>query len=356
MENRPETVLDIVIGPIRLPLKIDNSVNHFQLYYFEVKGQRWACAKLSDLTQLPSVPLRIESACFFGHVMHSQQCDCSYQLDEALRRIVHKQGGLVIYGIDQDARGLGIEKHFHIYNYRQNHHLDTAEVYKRFHAPLDSRSYEVVAAILHFLGVSNITLMSNNPKRLAFFSDHGFEVIREEIEAPLTPYNMATLMLEKEDLKYQWSFRTHADWLTPLQEQVEVHAQTYAACAVRDNREVVGHWHGDNWNVAQGLLTTLNETRYDNLVIYLSDLPRLDELAIYTSMGAQFVVVPFSKLPTYLEMEAARLGIKLQDWERYSPYKTHRPQWLLTHCADDHHVYSRNDQERVVKCGKAYGA
>ena len=63
--------------------------------------------------------------------MHSQQCDCGYQLDEALRRIVQRQGGLVIYGIDQDARGLGIEKHFRIYDYRQNHHLDTDEVYKR---------------------------------------------------------------------------------------------------------------------------------------------------------------------------------------------------------------------------------
>lgn len=342
--------LDIIIGPIRLPLKIDEKVQHFQLYYFESKGQRWACAKLGDLVQMPSVPLRIESACFFGHVMHSQQCDCSYQLDEALRRIVQKQGGLVIYGIDQDARGLGIEKHFQIYDYRQNHHMDTAQVYQRFHAPLDSRSYEDVAAILRFLSVSDITLMSNNPERLAFFTSQGFGVTREAIEAPLTTHNMATMMQEKEDLKYQWSFRTHADWLTPLQELVEARPQSYAACAVHDNREEVARWQGDSWDVAQGLLNVMGDARHENLVIYLSDLPRLDELTLYAGMGAHFVVVPFSTLPTYLKTQAARLGLKLQDWERHNPYSTARPQWLLTQCADNQHVYQRDNERQVVQC------
>lgn len=353
MTNYVANQFETVVGPIRLPLKIDDNVNYFMLHYFEFQGKRWACAALGEVSAMPSVPLRIESACFFGHVMHSQQCDCGYQLDEALRRIVQRQGGLVIYGIDQDARGLGIEKHFRIYDYRQNHHLDTDEVYKRFHAPLDSRSYEAVAAILRLLGVSNILLMSNNQGRLAFLREQGFQVEHDEIEAPLTKYNMATMMLEKEDLNYQWSFRTHGDWLRPLQQQAETRPGLYAACAVRDNREIVAQWLGESWDVAQALLTKMSDAPYDGLVIYLSDLPRLDELALYATAGARFVVVPFPIVPNYLEAEAVRLGIKLQDWGRDNKYSFPRPQWQLDTRGVDQHVYNRNGEHRVVQLGGA---
>ncbi|CAM5657032.1 hypothetical protein SCANM63S_09942 [Streptomyces canarius] len=54
----------------------------------------------------------------------------------------------------------------------------------------------------------------------------------EPLEAPLDLHNMSTLMLEKEDLGYRWSFETHADWLEPLQEKVEGSPDRSAACAV----------------------------------------------------------------------------------------------------------------------------
>ncbi|WP_052941422.1 hypothetical protein [Chromobacterium subtsugae] len=341
--------LEMIVGPVRLPLKIDDSVNYFQLHYFEFQGKRWACAALGDLAAQDAVPLRIESACFFGHVMHSQQCDCGFQLDEAFRRISQRQGGLVIYGIDQDARGLGIEKHFRIYDYRQNHQLDTDEVYQRFHAPLDSRSYEAVAAILRFLKVENILLMSNNRARLEFLREQGFRVERDQIEAPLTRYNMATMMLEKEDLAYQWSFQTHGDWLRPLQDQAEAHPDRRAARIVRDNQQVVAEWQGDSWDVARHLLAGLAPQPAGELVIYLSDLPRLDELAAYAATSARFVVVPFATLPGYLETEARRLGIKLQDWGRENKYAQPRPQWQLEDQTDDSHVYRRGDERRTCR-------
>ncbi|AOK50255.1 hypothetical protein WT60_25875 [Burkholderia sp. MSMB617WGS] len=345
--------LELIVGPVRLPLKIEDSVHYFSLHYFEFQGKRWASAALNDLSELDAVPLRIESACFFGHVMHSQQCDCGFQLDEAFRRIVQRNGGLVIYGIDQDARGLGIEKHFRIYDYRQNHHLDTDEVYKRFHAPLDSRSYEAVAAILRFLDVEKILLMSNNRARLAFLRAEGFQVERDQIEAPLTRYNMATMMLEKEDLAYQWSFKTHSEWLRPLQDKVDGHPDSFAACIVKDNQAVVAEWQGADWNVALNLLATHEGGEDGNLVIYLSDLPRLDELALYASTGARFVVVPFAVIPDYLLSEAQRQGLKLQDWERNNQYRTARPQWRLTEHGRDAHVYQRGDERRVYRAGDA---
>ncbi|NHR05465.1 hypothetical protein HA052_09645 [Chromobacterium haemolyticum] len=349
MRNSHTDQLEMIVGPVRLPLKIDDSVNYFQLHYFEFQGKRWACAALGELSTLEAVPLRIESACFFGHVMHSQQCDCGFQLDEAFRRISQRQSGLVIYGIDQDARGLGIEKHFRIYDYRQNQQLDTDEIYQRFHAPLDSRSYEAVAAILRFLNVKHILLMSNNNDRLAFLRAEGFHVERDQIEAPLTPYNMATMMLEKEDLAYQWSFQTHSDWLSPLQKQVEAHPQRYAACVVRDNQAIVAQWEGESWDVAQNLLAEFPRESGGSLVIYLSDLPRLDELTLYATTGARFVVVPFSSLPDYLLTEARRLGIKVQDWERGNKYRAPRPQWQLEERSETGDIYSRGEELRILR-------
>ncbi|PHM66071.1 riboflavin biosynthesis protein ribA/GTP-cyclohydrolase II [Xenorhabdus stockiae] len=351
-EQPENTILENIVGPVSLPLKIDESVNYFQLHYFECQGKRWACATLGDLHSMQAVPLRIESACFFGHVMHSQQCDCGFQLDEAFRRIARNKGGVVIYGIDQDARGLGIEKHFRIYDYRQNENLDTDEIYKRFHAPLDSRSYEAVTAILHFLGIHNILLMSNNQERLAFLRKQGFQVERDEIEAPLTQYNMATMMLEKEDLNYQWSFHTHGDWLLPLQQQAEEHPDCYVACVVKDNREIVADWMGESWDVATSLLAKLSDSnnRVENgLAVYLSDLPRLDELALYAKAGVSFVVVPFPVLPDYLKAEARRLGIRLQDWGRENKYKQPRPQWILEEHSDSQHIYIREGERRVIR-------
>lgn len=349
MAQREQLELQNTVGPITLPLKVGGRVAYFTLHYYEHGGQRWASAELGPLSGSEQVPLRIESACFFGHVFHSQQCDCGFQLDEAIRRIGELGRGLVIYGIDQDARGLGIEKHFRIYDYRQNENLDTDEVYRRFHAPLDSRSYAAVAAILRFLGVSRIRLMSNNSQRLEFLRSEGFQVERDEIEAPLTPYNMATMMLEKEDLNYQWSFRTHADWLKPLQAKVADEPDLSAACLVQNNDNIVAEWQGYSWDVAQNLLSALRENPGTGLVAYVSDLPRLDELERYAAAGVGFVVVPFPEVPKYLQTEGRRHGIKVQDWGRDNKYQTPRPQWQLESRTDEAHTYERGGERRTVQ-------
>jgi GTP cyclohydrolase II len=332
-----------VVGPIRLPLEVDSQVHYFHLNYYEVDGGRWVAATLGDLSGPSRAALRIESACFFGHVFGSRQCDCGFQLDEAFRRIARDGRGVVVYAVDQDARGLGLQSHFRVYDYRQNHGLDTEEVFERLHAGLDNRSYGPVGHILRHLGIGRINLLSNNPSRLKFLQDEGFDVQRELHEAPLDAFNMATLMLEKEDLGYQWTFKTHSEWLSPLQRVVDGQIDRRAASIVVDNSKAVVTWSGEDWNVAERLLEAA-PAGLETPVVYLSDLPRLDELEAYATYGAKFVVVPFADLPADLTLHAAKLGVKLQDWGRENRYRSPRPQWLL----GEDGVYRRGDEVRTV--------
>jgi GTP cyclohydrolase II len=341
-------------GPAHLPLRWEGGETPFVLWHFDFGGDRWVAAATGDLTDGEPVPLRIESACVFGHVLRSAQCDCGYQLEEAMKSFARNGRGLLVYGVDQDARGLGIAAHFAIYAMRQQENLDTDAVYARLDAPVDARSYEPVGAVLRHLGVSNVLLLSNNPRRDAFLRREGFTVRTQPLEAPLDVHNMSTLMLEKEDLGYRWSFETHADWLEPLQRSVAGRPGRSAAWAVvpgsgASGTPLAAADDDGTGELATRLSAALPATvAAGTLVVYLTDLPRADELACYARLGATVVVVPFADLPPALREAAREYGVKLVDWERRNAYQEERPQWRLTHRTDTADVYLRDGVARFV--------
>jgi GTP cyclohydrolase II len=346
--------LDVVEGPIRLPLRLGGQVTEFTLWYYESDGGRWASAHVGDLATDDAVPLRIESACVFGHVFHSAKCDCGYQLQTALENIAAGGRGLVVYGIDQDGRGLGIANHFRIYGMRQREGLDSEEVFARLGVSMDNRRYEPVAAVLDHLGVRNVLLWSNNASREAFLRRAGFGVQTELLEAPLDSHNMSTLMLEKEDLGYAFSFPTHADWLDPLQARVEGAPDRSAAALVADAEALLTQVESDHWDTAvrleEAALPALAAAQGRTVVAYLTDLPRVDELAVYRRLGVERVVVPFPRIPGWLEDAAARAGVRMQDWGRRNRYTEPRPQWEPAdgNGGGDVSVYLRDGAVRCV--------
>jgi GTP cyclohydrolase II len=342
-----ESRFSAIEGPIRLPLETDGKITHFLLTYYEFGGERWVAACLGKIAGPERVLLRIESACFFGHVMGSRQCDCGFQLDQALRLIAEAGHGLVIYAVDQDARGLGIADHFRIYRYRQNDGLDTDEVFERLGAALDNRKYDAVPRILRHLGVGPVMLLSNNKERLGFLQRSGIDVERQSHQATLDYYNMATLMLEKEDLANELTFKTHSSWLQPLQDAVGTDVDLRAACIVENNEILIAEWSGRDWDVAQHLLGALPK-EYGPIIVYLSDFPRLDEIDRYVQAGARFIVVPFASVPPLLLKRAEAHGAKLQDWGRQNRYAQDRPQWHPLKSSDGGVTYVRGNERRTV--------
>ncbi|MFG2485854.1 hypothetical protein ACGFSI_24245 [Streptomyces virginiae] len=337
-------------GPARLPLKFGDTVKRFNLLHFTFDTGRWVAAWIGSLEDSAPMPLRIESACVFGHVFNSRQCDCGFQLYEASQRISEGGRGLIIYALDQDARGLGTAAHFEIYRMRQQEQLDTEEVFANLGAELDVRDYSPVITILRHLGLDNIHLLSNNAKRVRFLESHGVTVTKEALVAPMDVHNMSTLMLELEDLEYEMDFATHADWLSPIQAKVENDPQRTAALLVVDNERVLWEEQAPLWGLRSRLTAPDAETAARS-VLYLTDMPRLDEIAEYGRWGIPVVVVAHSCIAPALRAAAEDAGVRLVDWARRNAWSEPRPQWELAEQRAEGAVYTLDCAARLVAPG-----
>lgn len=140
--------------------------------------------KMGDLSADLGPPLvRIHSQCLTGDVFHSLRCDCRSQLEMALDAIVSEQRGLLIYE-HQEGRGIGLLNKLRAYEL-QDGGLDTVEANVKLGFDADHRDYALPAAILHYFGVKEVRLLSNNPDKVAALEAGGIRVVeRTPIVAP----------------------------------------------------------------------------------------------------------------------------------------------------------------------------
>lgn len=115
---------------------------------------------------IPPPLVRIHSECYTGETIGSMRCDCGEQLDEAMRQIAQPitistapgvsqtipGRGAVIY-LRQEGRGIGLAAKLRAYNLQDMGH-DTLSANLMLGHGADERSYEVAAAILGDLGVT----------------------------------------------------------------------------------------------------------------------------------------------------------------------------------------------------------
>src|SRR5229473_2144995 len=141
--------------------------------------------KMGDLNE-PEPPLvRIHSQCLTGDVFHSLRCDCRAQLEIALNTIATEGRGLLIYE-HQEGRGIGLLNKLRAYEL-QDQGADTVEANEQLGFEADLRGYHMPAAILNFLGVKQVRLMSNNPDKIAALERAGVEVV-ERIPCIVAPH------------------------------------------------------------------------------------------------------------------------------------------------------------------------
>lgn len=111
------------------------------------------------------VPVRMHSECLTSEVLGSLKCDCREQLEFALGYIAHQSPGVVLY-LRQEGRGIGLGNKIRAYAL-QAQGVDTVDANRRLGLPDDSRRYDGAAAMLKFLGVQSVRLLTNNPEKVA---------------------------------------------------------------------------------------------------------------------------------------------------------------------------------------------
>jgi 3,4-dihydroxy 2-butanone 4-phosphate synthase/GTP cyclohydrolase II len=146
------------------------------------------------------VLVRVHSECLTGDVLHSGLCDCGSQLHYALEQI-HKAGRGVLLYMRQEGRGIGLMAKLRAYKLQQEEGLDTVEANKRLGFPPDLRHYGIGAQILFDLGIRQIRLLTNNPKKVIGLDGYGLKIVeRVPIEMPAGAANRKYLQTKKDKL------------------------------------------------------------------------------------------------------------------------------------------------------------
>ena len=143
--------------------------------------------------------VRVHSECLTGDVFGSLRCDCGAQVEMALQRIAEEDRGVFLY-MRQEGRGIGFHNKLRAYAL-QDQGMDTVEANEALGFAPDLRDYGVGAQVLADLGLHNIKLLTNNPKKVIGLESYGIKIVETvPLIAPATPYNIHYLRTKQTKL------------------------------------------------------------------------------------------------------------------------------------------------------------
>jgi 3,4-dihydroxy 2-butanone 4-phosphate synthase/GTP cyclohydrolase II len=175
------------------------------VYGVQYEAQEPIALVYGDLAGSATAPLvRMHSSCFTGDLISSLRCDCGDQLEMALKMISNEGSGALIY-LPQEGRGIGLAQKIRAYAL-QDDGLDTVEANHALGFKADMRDYGIGLQILKDLGLSEVRLLTNNPKKTEAFNLRGFDlrvVDQVPIVPPVNEHNQRYLETKREKMGHQ---------------------------------------------------------------------------------------------------------------------------------------------------------
>ena len=175
------------------------------VYSVDFEANEPVALVLGDPSTNETPPLvRMHSSCFTGDLISSLRCDCGDQLHMALDMISKEGCGILVY-LPQEGRGIGLAEKIRAYAL-QEQGMDTVEANHALGFKADMRDYGVGLQILKDLGLSQLRLLTNNPKKLEAFNLRGYDVTvvdQVPIVASVNKHNERYLETKREKMWHQ---------------------------------------------------------------------------------------------------------------------------------------------------------